>query len=183
MASENKQDIMSLAAQLGRFDGMPSSLPPVEQWNPPLSGDMDMVIKADGRWVHEGDEIKRPKLVRLFSTILKKEGSEFFLVTPVEKWRIQVEAAPLLIVLSEIEHVGQAQQLIRGVTNVGDELVLGPRHPLQVVDGLPQVEVRNGLMAQLGRNVYYELAELSEEREGQFVVLSEGIWHPLGVVD
>jgi len=183
MASDNKQDIMSLAAQLGRFDGMPSALPPVEQWNPPLSGDMDMVIKADGRWVHEGDEIKRAKLVRLFSTILKKEGAEFFLVTPVEKWRIQVEAAPFILVLTQLEHSSEERQLIRGVTNVGDEVVLNASHSLQLVDGLPQVEVRHGLMAQLGRNVYYELAELSEVRDGHFAVLSEGVWHPLGVVE
>lgn len=78
-----------------------ADLPPVEHWDPPLSGDIDIRIARDGTWYHEGAAIERPALVRLFAGLLKREGDEYFLVTPVEKWRIQVEDAPFVLVVLE----------------------------------------------------------------------------------
>ena len=178
---ESKQDIMSLASQLGKYDGMPSRLPPVDQWNPDLSGDMDMVITSGGAWIHEGDPIRRDKLVRLFSTILKREGDEYFLVTPVEKWRIKVESTPFQIVLAQIIDQGGANQSIRLITNTGDEFELEADHALFLnEDGLPEVEVRSQLNASLNRNVYYQLAEIANEEEGGFFFFSNGAKQQIG---
>ncbi len=175
------QDVMSLAAQLGKFEGMKAKIPPVTDWKPELSGDMDMVIKKDGSWIHEGDIIKREKLVRTFSTILKKEGDDFYLVTPVEKWRIQVEDMPFLVVLANIEKSGEGLAITL-ITNVGDEITLDNAHMLQLSDNsLPYVEIRNGLNARLNRNVYYQLAEHAHEGEGgAYLLRSGGINHRLG---
>lgn len=163
-------DLSKLSDQLGKFQGMKQDLPPVQDWNPELSGDMDMIIKADGRWVHEGDEITREKLVRIFSTILKREGNEYFLVTPVEKWRIQVEDSAFQVVLAQYENGS-----LKMITNVGDEIVLGAVNTMALGDDeLPQVNVRNGLMAKLNRNVYYQLAEQAMERGGDFYIQSNG---------
>ncbi len=182
--SNPKNDVLSLAAQLGKYEGKPSQLPPIQEWHPKLSGDMDMVIKADGRWEHEGDEIKREKLVRLFSTILRREGDEFFLVTPVEKWRIKVEGAPFQAVLADIDESYDVEggRNIRLLTNAGDEVTLGSDHILELDDssGLPLIEIRGGLKAQLGRNVYYQLAELAEERAEGFFLKSGGQLHRIG---
>lgn len=172
-------DISSLSTQLGKFSGMKAQLPPVQDWAPELSGKIDIVIKKDCRWFHEGDEIKREKLVRIFSTILKREGDEFFLVTPVEKWQIEVEDTPFEVVLADINK-DQGKPVIRFITNTGDEVELGSEHPL-VLDGgeIPQVEVRHGLMAKLNRNVYYQLAEEALEKDGTYQVESGGDWFKL----
>ncbi|MEY8249013.1 MAG: DUF1285 domain-containing protein [Bermanella sp.] len=178
---EESHDIMTLAAQLGRFEDMKTQLPPVNDWHPELSGDMDMLIKKDGTWLHEGDAIKREKLVRTFSTILKKEGEDYYLLTPVEKWRIQVEDLPFLVVLANIRGTG-ADQAITLMTNVGDEITLGNAHCLQLgKNSQPYVEIRHGLNARLNRNVYYQLAELAQESQnGQFVFHSGGACHQIG---
>lgn len=83
--------------------------PPVHLWNPPLSGDMDMRIATDGRWFHEGDPIQRQPLVNLFASILKKEADEYFLVTPVEKWRIQVDCAPFVVTSMQVIEVSKSK--------------------------------------------------------------------------
>ena len=164
--------LSDIEKQLG-LEG-PVGHPPVEKWNPPLSGDMDMVIRKDGTWVHEGDPIKREKLVRLFASILKKEGGDYFLVTPVEKWRIQVEDRPLLVQL--IDKHGDQLQL---VTNGGDSLIVGDDHPLKAseLDGVmvPEVRVRNNLWARFSRNAYYQISELAtEQSDGSFAIQSGG---------
>lgn len=158
----------------------PAGHPPVEQWNPPLSGDMDMLIRKDGVWLHEGEPVKREKLVRLFASILKREGDDYFLVTPVEKWRIQVEDRPLLVNL--IDATGQGIQV---VTNGGDSLLLGQAHPLAMspLDGVqvPEVRVRNNLWARFSRNAFYQLSELAQEDDnGQITVASGGEVFVLG---
>ncbi len=170
-----------LADQLGEFGQSPKKLPPIQDWNPELSGDMDMIIKADGSWIHEGGIIKREKLVKLFSSILKREGDDYFLVTPVEKWRIQVEVTPFTILLAKID-TQATNQSVTLMSNVGDEITLGALHKLQASDEeLPFIEVRNGLNAQLNRNVYYQLAELSHENvNGQFVFNSNGTEQRIG---
>lgn len=173
-------NVLSLAAQLGKFDESINILPPIESWTPELSGSMDMQIKKDGGWWHEGELIKRDKLTRLFSSILKKEGGDYFLVTPVEKWLIQVDDMPFIVQLADvIEKAGQP--IVTLMTNVGDVIELNSSNTLHLDDGLPFIEIRSGLMARLHRNVYYQLADLATENtEGQFVIISGGESHILG---
>src|SRR6056297_4057314 len=106
-------------------------LPPVHQWNPPFCGDLDMRIARDGTWFYNGTPIGRPELVRLFSSILKKEEGRFFLVTPAEKVGIRVEDAPFVAVDAEAEGEGEGQSLTF-TTHVGDRVTAGPEHPIRV---------------------------------------------------
>ncbi len=154
-------------------------LPPVHLWNPQRSGEIDIVIRKDGSWVHEGGVIRREALVRLFSTILRKDPDGIWLVTPAEKLRIKVEDAPFVAV--RVDRVGEG---LRFITNVGDEVEAGPDHPIRVAAGpggepRPYLHVRGGLEALIARPVFYELAELAEEREGVPGVASNGAWFPL----
>jgi hypothetical protein len=140
-------------------------LPPVERWNPSHCGDSAMRIARDGTWYHEGSPIGRPAMVRLFSTILRREpDGSFVLVTPVEKLAIEVEDAPFVAVELKSEGEGEERSLAFRL-NTGDVVVVGPAHPIQLKaseDGPhPYIEVRAGLEALVARSVYYELAELA----------------------
>ncbi len=156
-----------------------NKLPPVESWSPPLSGDIDIRIDREGRWFHEGDPIVRHTLVKLFSSILKREGDEHFLVTPVEKWKIQVDVAPFLITGVRPEGEGSDQVLVFE-TNVGNEFLLGAQNPMRMVateagEDLPIVLVRNGLEALVSRNVFYEIANCWAQVDGgRYFVQSAG---------
>jgi hypothetical protein len=165
-------------------DGKPRGLPPVHLWNPPNVGEIDIVIRRDGSWVHEGGVIGREALVRLFASILRKDADGVYLVTPHEKLRIQVEDAPFLAIRVDREGAG-----LRFLTNVGDEVEAGPDHPIRVaVDSAgeprPYLHVRGGLEALIARPVFYELAEMAEARPGpggvEHGVASNGAWFPLG---
>ncbi|MGR6873889.1 DUF1285 domain-containing protein [Pseudomonas sp. HK3] len=167
-------DLTVLSGQLGKYLDMPSDLPPVDKWNPDLSGNIDMVIKADGQWLHENNPIKREKLTRLFSTILKREQNDYFLVTPVEKWRLQVEDQPFVIVLMH-QSVKNGVNLIQMITNTGDEIELNSEHPLVLDDHeAPKILVRSNMYARLNRNVFYAIAEIASEKNGHFFVKSSG---------
>ncbi len=151
------------AQQQGQYQGR--ALPPVDQWHPDHVGHMDMVIKADGSWWHEGAPINRPELIRLFSTILRKDADgQTYLVTPSEQLAITVEAAHFLIVRMDRRGQGKAQRLFF-TTNMGDVIEVGPARPLwMAVDqktgqARPYVRVRGRLDALLSRPVFYELAE------------------------
>ena len=140
-------------------------LPPVERWNPAHCGHSAMRIARDGTWYHEGSPIGRPAMVRLFSTILRREpDGRFVLVTPVEKLDIDVEDAPFVAVEVKIEGEGRERNLAFRL-NTGDVVLAGPGHPLRFEAGedgpLPYVQVRAGLDALIARPVYYELAELA----------------------
>ncbi|EAT10826.1 DUF1285 domain-containing protein [Bermanella marisrubri] len=167
----------TLSKQLGRFDDIDEiKRPPIEQWNPELSGDIDIQIKADGTWWHEGTQFTREKLVRLFSTILKKEGSEYFLVTPVEKWRIQVEAHPFVVIMVQFEG-----NKIHCVTNVGDAFTVDGDHAIELDhEGIPHVQVRDNLTARFNRNAFYELASKAKEKDGVFYVKSSDLHYCIG---
>ena len=162
------QQVKSLQQQFQR------KLPPVQDWNPPLSGTMDMRIAKDGRWYHEGDEIKRQSLVNLFSRILKKEGQAYFLVTPVEKWRIQVDDVPFLVTgYDYVAKQNRQPAYYIFFTSYDDQVIADKNHPLWVettASGEPQpyLMVRQGMAGLLHRNVYYQLidAALSEAGEG-----------------
>ena len=152
-------DIARLAAE--------RKLPPVEQWNPSHCGDSAMRIARDGTWFHEGSPIGRPAMVRLFSTILRREADgRFVLVTPVEKLDILVEDAPFVAVELKSEGSGRERTLAFRL-NTGDLVIAGAGHPLRLEardDGPhPYLGVRGGLDARLVRPVYYELAELALE--------------------
>jgi hypothetical protein len=161
--------------------GEAKKLPPVERWNPTHCGPSHMRIARDGTWFHEGSPIGRPAMVRLFSTILRREpDGGFVLVTPAEKLDIEVEDAPFVAVELKSEGEGQARSLAFRL-NTGDLVIAGPDHPLRFDEGPhPYVEVRPGLDALVARPVYYELAELALA-EGQEPpgLWSGGVFFPM----
>jgi uncharacterized protein len=144
--------------------------PPVHLWNPPFCGDLDMRIAADGTWFYLKTPIGRPALVKLFASVLAREGEKYFLVTPVEKCGIVVEDAPFLAVELEIERDNRGQ-VLHFRTNVDDWVACGKEHALRFVPeqetgGLkPYVHVRRDLWAKVTRALFYDLVELGEERE------------------
>tara|TARA_R100000789_G_scaffold2026_2_gene5538 strand:- start:1913 stop:2500 length:588 start_codon:yes stop_codon:yes gene_type:complete len=154
-------------------------LPPVDKWNPEFCGDLDMRIARDGTWFYLGTPIGRHELVKLFSTILKREGEDYFLVTPVEKVGITVDDAPFVAVDFEPEGAGEAQSLIFE-TNVGDKVLAGPANPIRVVrdpetgEPSPYVLVRANLEALIDRKSFYRLVERGAHHEGWFGVWSDG---------
>ncbi len=138
-------------------------LPPVEAWNPPFCGDLDMRIARDGTWFYLGTPIGRAPLVKLFSSILRKDGDDYFLVTPVEKVGITVEDAPFVAVDFEATEDG-----LDFVTNVGDHALAGPDHPIRVArdpetgEPSPYVLIRRNLEALIDRKSFYRLVDLGE---------------------
>ncbi len=161
---------------------------PVHLWNPPYCGDLDLRIARDGRWWYLGTPIGREELVRLFASVLKKEGERYYLVTPVEKIGITVDDAPFVAVDFRVEGAGRAQALVFE-TNVGEETVAGPDNPIRVVrdpetgEPAPYVHVRSGLEALIDRKSFYRLVDIAthEEVEGErwFGVWSGGVFFPI----
>lgn len=171
---------------LGALGSGPSrGLPPVERWDPPFCGALDMRIASDGTWFYLGTPIGRPALVRLFSSVLKREGDDYFLVTPVEKVGITVEDAPLQAVEMAVDGDGDARSV--GFRTRTDDLVtVGPDNPLRFARAAnqgvkPYVHVRRGLWARLTRALTYDLLALGEMREidgtAQFGVAAGGAFH------
>ncbi|SDH45548.1 DUF1285 domain-containing protein [Pseudomonas panipatensis] len=164
-------------------------LPPVHLWNPPFCGDIDMRIARDGTWYYLGTPIGRKPMVKLFSSIIRRDGDEYFLVTPVEKCGIRVDDAPFVAVVMLVEGEGEAQSL-RFTSNVEDEFVAGPEHPIRVSidpqseEPAPYVRVRGNLEALIHRNVFYQMVELAVPRiiDGRewLGVWSGGEFFPLG---
>ncbi|MGP9812360.1 DUF1285 domain-containing protein [Rhodopseudomonas sp. NSM] len=143
-------------------------LPPVHLWNPPFCGDLDMRIASDGTWFYLGTPIGRPALVRLFSTILKREDGKHFLVTPVEKVGIKVDDAPFLAVEMAKDEDARGR-LLRFRTNVDDWVACDADHRLRfeaAEDGgmVPYLHVRADLWAKVTRALYYDLVDIGEER-------------------
>ena len=140
-------------------------LPPVDKWNPDHCGHSRMRIARDGTWFHDGEPIRRPAMVRLFSTILRREpDGRHVLVTPVEKLEIEVETTAFRAIEMQVEGEG-SERMIALKLDSGDALIVGPEHPLYVEESArgpsPRVLVRHGLEAELSRPIYYELAELA----------------------
>lgn len=163
----------SLLMQIGK--NSEQKIPPVEQWHPNFSGDIAIEIKADGSWWHEGVQFERQELINLFASILKKESDEYFLVTPVEKWRISVADCPLFVSLIEKTATG-----ISLLTTTADRFDLDAEHPLQMskVNGVEvaEVRVRGDLWARFMRNAWYELlTHAQEDTENQVTVESHGL--------
>jgi hypothetical protein len=180
MASSGLDGVMQAAQSAGK-----RGLPPVHLWHPAHCGEIDIVIKKNGLWFHEGTPIGREALVRLFSTVLRKDPDGFHLVTPVEKMKITVEDAPFIAV--RVDRDGEA---LRFLTNVGDEVEAGPDNPIRVEmdpetqEPRPYLHVRRGLEALIARPVFYELVEMAQERDTEagrrFCVQSNGAWFAVG---
>jgi len=156
-----------LAAALGA-SGPGRSPPPVERWNPPFCGDIDMRIDREGTWFYGGTPIGRPALVKLFASVLRRDPDRYVLVTPVERVGIAVADAPFLAVEMAVEGAGGDRRLAFR-TNVDDLVAIGPDHPLRFEledeGGLkPYILVRGCLWARLTRALTYDLVELGEER-------------------
>ncbi|MGI3169532.1 DUF1285 domain-containing protein [Pseudooceanicola sp. C21-150M6] len=189
MTAQNtvKPDAEGIAAS-ARAASKGRGLPPVHKWNPPDMGEIDMRIARDGTWFHEGTPINRPELVRLFSTILRKDGDRYVLVTPVEKVGITVEDAPFVAVDFEMEGAGEGQ-LLRFLTNVSDATEAGPDKPIRVErddetgEPAPYVMVRDGLEALIDRKSFYRLVEIGVHHEvgdeRWFGLWSGGAFFPL----
>jgi uncharacterized protein len=179
-------------AELQAENAAGRALPPVERWNPQACGKIDLRIARDGTWFYLGTPIGRPALVRLFSTILRREPcGDYCLVTPVERAEIVVEDAPFMAVSVHVSGEGQSASY-EFLTNVGDRLVAGPDHRLRVaVDAAtgeprPYVHVRRSLEARIARSLFYELVERAQSlnREGRDVLgfWSGGMFHELGAL-
>ena len=144
--------------------------PPVHLWNPPFCGDLDMRIASDGTWHYLRTPIGRPALVRLFASVLKREGDKYFLVTPVEKVGIVVDDAPLLAVEMRVEK-SAIGAVLHFRTNVDDWVRCDADHALRFETetksgGLkPYLHVRRDLWAKVTRALFYDLAALGEERD------------------
>ncbi len=159
-------------------------LPPVESWNPEHCGHSGMRIARDGTWFHEGAAIRRPEMVRLFSTVLRREpDGRHMLVTPVERLEIDVEVTAFRAVEMTSEGQGPRRRIAFRLDS-GDAVILGPQHPLAIAEAeygpSPRILVRHGLEAELTRSVYYELAELALAEGNQPAgIWSDGAFFPM----
>jgi len=189
MAKEGQIGVESIT---GALAGTGRRAPPVELWDPPFCGNLDMRIASDGTWFYLKTPIGRPALVKLFASVLKREGNDYFLVTPVEKCGIRVDDAPFLAVELKVEK-GPSGQVLNFRTNVDDWVVCGPRHALRFdleasTGGLkPYLHVRRGLWAKVTRTLFFDLVDLGEEREidgtAVFGVSSMGVFFTMAPAD
>ena len=143
-------------------------IPPVEKWNPPFCGDIDMHILRNGKWTYMGSEIKRPAMIKLFSNIIRlDDDGHYYLVTPVEKVRIKVDDVPFVAVsMNKTEDEGI--NCLSFITNVQDEVMLSKENPIEIVindndEPSPYIIVRKNLKALISRSVYYDLINMAEE--------------------
>ncbi|MDB5512247.1 MAG: hypothetical protein JWR08_1730 [Enterovirga sp.] len=179
-----------LSAALGEI-GRRRGPPPVERWNPPFCGDLDMRIVGDGTWFYMGTPIGRPALVKLFASVLRKDPERYVLVTPVERVGIAVDDVPFLAVEMAVDGDGR-DRTVAFRTNVDDLVEVGPDHPLRfdADEGggvKPYLLVRGGLWARLTRALTYDLIELGEEpataEGGGFGVYVQGTFYPVPSVE
>jgi hypothetical protein len=179
-AAPSADGLMKAAAQAAPKRG----LPPVHLWNPPHCGDLDMRIARDGTWFYLGTPIGRPAMVRLFSTILRKDPEGYVLVTPVEKVGIAVDDAPFVAL-----DVEARDGALTFRTNVDEEVTAGPDHPIRVErdpatgEPSPYVLVRSNLEALIDRKTFYRLVDLGDVRDHEgaewFGVTSQGTFFPM----
>ena len=149
----------SIADQVGKRRNFDS--PPLHLWHPDLSGDIPIRITRDGTWYHDGDPIRRDSLRNLFASILRREeDGEYYLLTPAEKWRIEVESHALIV--TDVERVGDDLVL---TLNTGKSVTVGEEHPLFLdpdVENVAAVKLWHGLTALFSRNAWYRLVELAD---------------------
>lgn len=167
------ESIAASASEAGK-----GGMPPVDKWNPPFCGDLDMRIARDGTWFYLGTPIGRAGLVKLFSSIIRKDGDDYFLVTPVEKVGIIVDDAPFVAIDFDAVGAGEDQKL-RFETHVGDRFIAGPDHPIRVAydaagEPSPYVLVRRNLEALIDRKSFYRLVDIGAHHDGWFGIWSAG---------
>ena len=156
--------------------------PPLHLWHPALSGDIPIRITADGHWYHDGSRIERESLVSLFASIMRREeDGEYYLVTPAEKWRIEVELHPLIV--TDIEYTEEGgRPLLELTLNTGKQLCAGKNHPLFLepnVGDIAAVQLAHGLTALFSRAAWYRLVETAVDVDGVPCVSSDGEVFPL----
>ena len=154
-------------------------LPPVDQWLPQRVGKIDIRIDYDGQWHHDGRPIRRHAIAKVFSTILRLDGDDYFLVTPVEKLKIVVADVPFLGIDAEVRGVSENCEIIIS-TNMDDHVGLSVENPLAMRKGVPYIHLRANLWARLSRNVYYRLIEHGQEETGTWCLYSNGARFELG---
>lgn len=156
-------DIQALQQQISAVGGQ-QKMPPVEKWNPDFCGNMNLVIKRNGQWWHEGTPFTRAPLIKLFASVIKKEGEDYFLVTPVEKLSITVEDVPFVVIDDEWK-----DGVIKVTTSCGDQMFIGEEHPIEIreFDGhdVPYCLVRRNLWARIHQNVLYRWVDQAQEIE------------------
>jgi uncharacterized protein len=189
MAKEGQFGLDSITGALAEAS---KRAPPVELWDPPFCGNLDMRIAADGTWHYLKTPIARPALVKLFASVLKREGDNYFLVTPAEKCGIQVDDAPFVAVELKVKG-GALGQVLNFRTNVDEWIDCGPDHQLRfdpelATGGLkPYLHVRRGLWAKVTRPLFFDLVDLGEEREilgtALFGVSSMSAFFPMAPAD
>jgi len=189
MAKEGQFGLDSITGALAEAS---KRAPPVELWDPPFCGNLDMRIAADGTWYYLKTPIGRPALVKLFASVLKREGDNYFLVTPVEKCGIQVDDAPFVAVELKVEE-GALGQVLNFRTNVDEWIDCGLDHQLRFdpepgTGGLkPYLHIRRGLWAKVTRPLFFDLVDLGEEREisgtALFGVSSMSAFFPMAPAD
>ena len=181
MTDPSDTGLAAVAAAARQAPG--KGLPPVHLWHPDHCGEIDIVVRADGTWMHEGSPIGRKELVRLFSTVLRLDPDGYHLVTPVEKMRITVEDLPFRAVAMQRDGDD-----LSFTTDVGDTVVAGPDHPIVVEtdpvtgDPSPRIQIRAGLEARIVRAVFYDLVEMAKVEAGRLTVRSGGQTFALGPV-
>ena len=160
-------------------------IPPVEKWNPPFCGEIDMRILRNGKWTYMGSEIKRPAMIKLFSNIIRlDDDGHYYLVTPVEKVRIKVDDVPFVAVsMNKIKDDGV--NCLSFTTNVQDEVTLSKENPIEIVtsdndEPSPYITIRKNLKALISRSVYYDLVTLAVEEKKEFGVWSSGCFFSFG---
>jgi uncharacterized protein len=168
-----KAPLESVAAQIASRRNLDS--PPLQLWHPALCGDIPVRINTQGTWYHDGDKIKRESLVRLFASILRREeDGEYYLVTPSEKWRIEVESHPLLVTdINVLEEAGL--QVLEATLNTGRRILVSEQHPLfldPAVGDIAALSLPHGLTALCTRPAWYRLVELAETQDGMAVLKS-----------
>lgn len=174
MSDNTENDLFKL---LGKFEQQ-QKMPPVESWDPKIEGEIDIHIDSQGRWFHEGGHFDRQDLARMFASILRREGENYFLVTPAEKLKIRVDDVPFSIVLMKSEPINEQEgelQRLSFITSLGDDVIASENNRIEFRansngDQIPYIEVRNGLWGKLNQSTYYELINLVEEtNEGFFI--------------
>ena len=176
---------MSLEKISAQINAQGNKTPPVELWDPDYCGEMDLQIKANGDWFYTGTIFKRPALVKLLASVLKKEGDDYFLVTPVEKIKITVDDVPF--VLTQWHWQDDTNEIMIVSTNLDDEFSLDTQHPLLITtEGNLYITVRRNLLARVHRNVYYQWVDLAKEvttnKGTELILESSSCQFSLGVI-
>lgn len=146
-----------------------TSVAPFESWQPESCGEIDIEIKANGDWYFQATKIDRLNMVKLFARVLTKEQNHYYLKTPIEKMRIRVEDAPFLIT-----HWYEKEEFIICCDNLNREYILGDNHPLELKSDVPYLHLHHGVLAKVSRNVFYQWAEIANEKKGRFAICSGG---------